>query len=171
MHGVLWSDNKTVALRQHHNCNRSACREALDDLVRLGFHYKQLQRFMQQEQQPCSQRSLYRQALCAGLAGTRGSDVCCAIAPMHAAAPCADNMSPACKVKRRPTACARTSRHSSAWCLAIMSFGVMLGAVHVGCYVRCSWRCPWSCSWFCFLTRPVAAAVCVTVTCRGACCV
>ncbi|KAF6261046.1 gamma-tubulin complex component protein [Scenedesmus sp. NREL 46B-D3] len=46
----------------------SSAGEALDDLVRLGFHYRQLHRFMQQEQQPCSQRSLYRQALCAGLA-------------------------------------------------------------------------------------------------------
>lgn len=52
-----------------------ACREALDDLVRLGFHYRQLQRFVQQEQQPCSRlsRSLYRQALCAGLAGAHSS--------------------------------------------------------------------------------------------------
>ncbi|KAF8058112.1 GCP4 [Scenedesmus sp. PABB004] len=44
-------------------------RAHLNELVALGFHYRQLQRFIAQEGggQP-GQRSLYRQALCAGLA-------------------------------------------------------------------------------------------------------
>ncbi|WIA33536.1 hypothetical protein OEZ86_006660 [Tetradesmus obliquus] len=67
---LLEPDRCTVQLATDLNWVSPQDREALDDLVRLGFHYRQLQRFVQQEQQPCSRlsRSLYRQALCAGLA-------------------------------------------------------------------------------------------------------
>lgn len=47
-------------------CNR---REEVQRLLQLGFHYKQIRKFMQQEQHTDGPKSKYRCALCSGLDG------------------------------------------------------------------------------------------------------
>lgn len=50
---------------------KHTCREELLRLVQMGFHFKQIKQFIQQEQQPAveSSKSKYRCALCSGLDG------------------------------------------------------------------------------------------------------
>jgi hypothetical protein len=54
------------------NACKHLCREELLRLVKMGFHFKQIKQFIQQEQQqPAdgSKKSKYRCALCSGLDG------------------------------------------------------------------------------------------------------
>eukprot|EP00775_Hariotina_reticulata_P005315 gene5317-5550_t len=69
---ILHPGRCTVQLAQDIAWAGKEDRDQLNELVKLGFHYQQIQRFIKQEEQAVSPRSLYRSALCEGLQGQLG---------------------------------------------------------------------------------------------------